>query len=93
MPFLSFVSVTPTYVRPFLLAGSLFVPTLFKAVMAVEGIRKTAQRETKSGMERSAVATSKRPDVISQLLSIVQDKGEKVNFTHKEVTSEMWVGT
>jgi uncharacterized protein YaeQ len=92
MPFLSVVTVTPVYLRPFLLVGATLVPSLHKAVIAVDGIRKNAQLETKTAMARSVEATSKRPDVISQLLAIVQNKGEKVNFTHKEVTSEMWIG-
>jgi len=92
MPFLSVVTVSPVYVRPLLQIGAAMVPSLLKAVIAVDGIKRNAQKETKMAMARSAEATSKRPDVISQLLAIVQDKGEKVNFTHNEVTSEMWVG-
>lgn len=72
--------------------GAVLVPSLLKAVIAVEGIKKTAQKETKTAMARTAEATSKRRDIISQLLAIVHDKGEKVNFSHKEVTSEMWTG-
>lgn len=92
MPFLSVVTMAPVYLRPFILAGATAIPKLLKAVIAVDGIRRTAVRETKTGMARSAEATSKRYDVLSQLVAIVQEKGEKVNFTQKEVTSEMWTG-
>ena len=66
-------------------------PKLLKAVIAVDGIRKTAIRETAEAMARNKDVTSKRTDFLSQLLSIVQEKGEKVNFTHNEVQSESWV--
>jgi hypothetical protein len=48
--------------------------------------------EAEKAKERSEEATSKRYDVMSQLLSIVQTKGEKINFTYQEVISEMWTG-
>lgn len=90
MPFLSVVSNAPVYVRPLLMVGAAAIPKLLKAVLAVDGILKTAIRETKKGMERSAEATSKRYDIISQLLYIAQENGRKANFTHHEVTIEMW---
>jgi hypothetical protein len=92
MPFLSVVTVTPVWARPFVLASAITIPKLLKAVIAVDGIRKNAVLETKAGMARTAEATSKRYDILSQLLAIVQEKGEKANFTTAEVTSEMWVG-
>jgi len=92
MPFLTLLTVTPYYVRPFLLLVAVCIPPLLKAVLAVEDIKKSAIIETKSAMDRSSEVTGKRPDLLSQLLAIVQDKGEKVNYSHKEITSDMWVG-
>ena len=92
MPFLSIVTMAPSYLRPFLLIGATTIPKLLKAVLAVDGIRVTAVEETAKGKARSEDATSKRHDILSQLLAIVQEKGDKVNFTHNEVTSEMWTG-
>lgn len=92
MPFLTLLTVTPYYVRPFLLLVAVCIPKLLRAVLAVEDIKKTAIKETKMATERSLEVTGKRPDVVSQLLSIVQEKGSKVNYSHKEITSDMWVG-
>lgn len=92
MPFLTLLTVTPSYFRPFLLLVAVCIPSLLKAVLAVEDIKKSAIVETKAAMERTVEVTGKRPDLMSQLLAIVQEKGEKVNYTHKEITSDMWVG-
>jgi hypothetical protein len=92
MPFLTLLTVTPYYIRPFLLLVAVCIPRLLKAVLAIEDIKKSAIVETKNAMDRSLEVTGKRPDLLSQLLAIVQDKGKKVNYTHKEITSDMWVG-
>lgn len=92
MPFLTLLTVTPYYARPLLLLVAVCIPKLLRAVLAVEDIKKTAIRETKTAMERTSEATGKRTDVVSQLLAIVQGKGEKVNYSHKEITSDAWVG-
>jgi hypothetical protein len=92
MPFLTLLTVTPYYVRPFLLVIAVCIPRLFKAVQAIEDIKKSAIRETSDAMQRSLEVTGKRPDLLSQLLAIVQHKGEKLNYSHKEITSDMWVG-
>jgi hypothetical protein len=91
MPFLTLLTVTPYYVRPFLLLVAVCIPRLLKAVLAVEDIKKNAIIETKTATERSLEVTGKRPDLLSQLLAIVQEKGEKVNYSHREITSDMWV--
>ncbi|TID12828.1 cytochrome P450 [Venturia nashicola] len=92
MPFLTVLTVTPYYLRPVLLLVAVCIPRLLKAVLAVEDIKKSAIMETKSAMDRSIEVTGKRPDLLSQLLAIVQEKGEKVNYSHKDITSDMWVG-
>ncbi|KAI4954248.1 hypothetical protein J4E91_001958 [Alternaria rosae] len=91
MPFLTLLTVTPYYIRPFLLLVAVCIPSLLKAVLAVEDIKKTAIIETKTATERTLEVTGKRPDLLSQLLAIVQEKGEKVNYSHREITSDMWV--
>ncbi|KNG50002.1 meiotically up-regulated gene 56 protein [Stemphylium lycopersici] len=92
MPFLTLLTVTPYYARPLLLLVALCIPQLLRAVLAVEDIKETAIRETKTAMERTSEAAGKRTDIVSQLLAIVQEKGEKVNYSHKEITSDAWVG-
>ncbi|KAF2107267.1 cytochrome P450 [Lophiotrema nucula] len=90
MPSLSFIGTAPSYVRPFLLGVALFIPKLLKAVLAVDGIRKNAIRATEARMKAKA---DKRDghDVLSSLVRIVEEKGAKKNFSHKEVGVEAWV--
>ncbi|KAJ4294347.1 hypothetical protein N0V90_008037 [Kalmusia sp. IMI 367209] len=90
-PFLGIITVTPTYMRPFVGPVALFIPKLLKAIMAFDGIRVTALKELDDAVKRSEEDTAKRNDFMSQFLSIVHDRGEKVNFTIKEVSSEAWV--
>ncbi|PSN68694.1 cytochrome P450 [Corynespora cassiicola Philippines] len=90
MPFLSVVAMAPSYIRPLLQTSALLFPKLFKAILAVDDIRKTAVRETKETMARAEEATAMSNDIISQLTTIVHTRGEKLNFTDKEVTSLMW---
>ncbi|CAI6339321.1 unnamed protein product [Periconia digitata] len=92
MPFLSVVTMTPTYLRFPIMACAVAVPELLKAVIAVDGIRKVAIKNTKEQMKAAEEATSKRHDVLSQMLTIVHEKGDKVNFTEANVMAEMHVG-
>lgn len=84
--------MTPTYLRYPVMACAVAYPALLKAVIAVDGIRKTAVQHTKEQMKAAEEATSKRHDFLSQMLTIVHEKGEKVNFTEANVMAEMHVG-
>lgn len=90
LPFLAIIAMAPTYIRPFLMTGAIAIPKLFKAVLAVDGIKKTAERETYEAQARTEEATAKRVDMTSQLLGIVREKGEKSNFGLREIVSENW---
>ena len=92
MPFLSVVTMTPTYLRYPVMACAVAFPRLLKAVIAVDGIRQAAIQNTKEQMKVAAEATSRRHDILSQMLTIVHEKGEKVNFTEANVMAEMHVG-
>ncbi|KAF2801150.1 cytochrome P450 [Melanomma pulvis-pyrius CBS 109.77] len=92
MPFLSVVAMTPHYFRPILMACAVTVPKLLRAVIAVGGIRKIAIQNTNQQMLNTETTTSKRHDILAQLLTIVHEKGEKVNLTHNDATAEMWTG-
>lgn len=89
MPFLSVVSMAPSYARNFLLIIAATIPSLLRAVLAVDDIRKTAVRETQAAMARSS--DSKQHDLLSRLLEIVRKSSGKGNITHEEVVGEMWV--
>jgi hypothetical protein len=91
MPFLNTLAATPSYARPLLMVGALAVPSLLKAVIAVDGVKKTAQRETYAAQARTEEASAKRVDMTSQMMGIVREKGEKSNFGVNEIVSENWV--
>jgi hypothetical protein len=46
MPFFHVLASAPTYARRFLMGGATCIPKLLKAVLAVDGVKKTAERET-----------------------------------------------
>jgi hypothetical protein len=64
------------------------IPKVLKAIIAADGIRHTAVRETGVAQERTLDASANRTDVLSQLLSIMREK--KDSLTIKEIHVEMW---
>ncbi|QDS69217.1 hypothetical protein FKW77_000763 [Venturia effusa] len=92
MPFLTILTVTPTYLRAFLILVAVCFSSLRKAIRAIVDIEHSASRETESAMKRSREVTGNRPDLLSKLLAIVQNKGKKINYTENEIKSDMWVG-
>lgn len=89
MPLLSVVAMAPSYVRTFLLTLAATIPSLLRAVLAVDDIRKNAVRETAAVMARHS--DSKRHDILSRLLEMVEKTGGKSGLTHHEVVGEMWI--
>ncbi|OSS43452.1 hypothetical protein B5807_11814 [Epicoccum nigrum] len=89
MPFLSVICMTPTYARTLLMIAAAAVPSLLRAVLAVDNIRKTAVRETEKAMARKYDV--QRHDTVTRLLQTIEKAGEKHGITHHEVTGEMWV--
>jgi hypothetical protein len=90
LPFLHIIASAPTYARPFLMMTALAIPSLFKAVLAVDGVKKTAERETYEAQARTEEASAKRVDMTSQMLGIVREKGATNNFDIREIMSENW---
>ena len=89
MPFLSVISMTPSYARTLLMIAAAAVPSLLRAVLAVDNIRKTAVRETEKASKRKSDV--QRHDMLTRLLQTIEKSGEKHGITHHEVTGEMWV--
>jgi cytochrome P450 len=70
----------------------MLIPGVFKALGAVNNIVVQAKEQTRLRMEDSDQANAKRHDILSQLFRIIREKGSSIDFTHKEVTLESWVG-
>ncbi|KAF2819337.1 cytochrome P450 [Ophiobolus disseminans] len=90
LPFLGILAMSPAYARPFLMLSAITVPSLLKAVIAVSGVKRLAERETYEAQARAEEARAKRVDMTSQLLGIMREKGEKNNFSVREIVSENW---
>lgn len=88
MPLNSVVAMAPLWLRPMILYGGIAIPKIFKAIMAADGIRKTAVRETDIAQARTTDLTSKRIDILSQILSIKNEKPG--SLTINDVHVEMW---
>ncbi|KAJ4330396.1 Cytochrome P450 monooxygenase acrts1 [Didymella glomerata] len=88
MPLNSVVAMAPLWVRPAILYCGIAIPKVLKAIMAADGIRKTAVRETEIAQARTQDTTSKRNDILSQILSIKNAKPG--SLTINDVHVEMW---
>jgi hypothetical protein len=90
MPLLGLLASSPPYARPFLMGSVLAIPKLLKSVIAVGGVKTTAERETYAAQARTEEDSAKRVDMTSQMLGIAREKGEKNNFSVREIVSENW---
>lgn len=90
MPFLHVLASAPAYVRSSLMGGAVAIPRLLKAVIAIDDVTKTAERETYEAQARTESATAKRVDMTSLMLGVMREKGEKDNFGLREIVSENW---
>ncbi|KAF2851926.1 cytochrome P450 [Plenodomus tracheiphilus IPT5] len=91
MPVLCISAIGPTYLRPLIMGSAIAIPAAFKAVKAIDGIRKAAVIAAAKRMKENADGVEHRNDMLQQLFDIVQEKGEKVNFSSDEVTLEAYV--
>lgn len=89
MPFLSVVSMAPAYARSLLLVAATAIPSLLRAVLSVDNIRKASARETEEAMARKS--DFQRQDLLSKLLEVMRKSGGKSELTHHEVIGESWV--
>lgn len=88
MPLNSVVAMATLWLRPVLLYCGIAIPKVFSAIMAADGIRKTAVCETEIAQTRTKDLTSRRTDILSQILS---NKNEKPgSLTINDVHVEMW---
>jgi len=90
MPLLCISAVGPTYLRPLIMGSSILVPAVFKAVKAIDGIRKAAIAATNKRMLNMEQGYALQNDILLQLLNIVREKGEKANFGKLEATLEAY---
>ncbi|KAL6170579.1 hypothetical protein ACJQWK_03555 [Exserohilum turcicum] len=92
VPVLQLIAVTPSYMRGIIMLIAMCIPGMLKRLQAIQATTEEAKRQTELRMQRSAEENGNHHDIMSQLLRIVQDKGFKENFTHREVTLDAWVG-
>ena len=92
MPLLTFAAVSPSYMRAFIMGAAVLNPATFKAVKAIGGITSNALEHTARRRKDSAEENLQRDDLLSQLFRIERERGEKIDFTHREIALESWVG-
>jgi hypothetical protein len=91
MPVLCISAIGPSYLRPLIMTSAIFIPAALKAVKAIDGIRKAAVAAAGKRMKSIEDGAAARHDMLQQLFDIVREKGEKVNFSSREVTLEAYV--
>lgn len=92
IPAITTAAVAPSYIRPIILTSAILNPAARRALKAIDHIAAAARicvakrREKTVGDDSSA-----RHDLLHQLLGIVREKGEKVDFGVPEVEYEAYV--
>lgn len=92
LPVLAVISELPTYVRTFCLIGGAMIPRVFAALSAVKDIEVAAEScvaERQSSLDNGCRNESK--DILSSLMDIAVEKGDKVDFGPTEVKVEVYV--
>jgi hypothetical protein len=91
MPVLCISAIAPTYLRPLIMCSAIAIPAAFRAVKAIDGIRKAAVEASGKRMKEIVDGVVPRTDMLQQLFDTVREKGEKVNFSSREATLEAYV--
>jgi hypothetical protein len=73
-----------------IMASSILYPAGLKAVRAIDGIRKAAIAATANRIQDIDQGNAHQDDMLLQLLDIVREKGEKMNFSRSEATLEAY---
>jgi hypothetical protein len=92
LPLLGFAAVSPSYMRTFIMLASLLSPSTFQAVKHVGGITNAALEHTAQRRKDNEEQNLQRNDLLSQLFRIERERGDKADFTHKEIALESWTG-
>lgn len=91
MPVLCISAIAPYYLRPLIMCSAIVIPAVFRAVKAIEGIQQAAIAATQKRLGEMRAGEATRTDMLQQLFAIVQEKGEKVNFSEREATLEAFI--
>jgi len=77
--------------RPLVLACLNLLPRIRKGWTSAAGVQKAAIDAVEKRKEEMDNGSADRTDMLQNLVKIVDEKGDKVNFTLQEVTLEVWV--
>lgn len=92
LPFLCVTAVAPTYIRPLILGSSLVVPGSMRAMKAINNIGESAKACAAKRFSAEVSESERRTDILQQLYTIYQEKGDKVDFKMGEIELEAFVG-
>lgn len=90
LPPMIIAAVAPVYYRPFILGSSIIVPATRRAIQGLDGIRIAALTAVAQRRKQVEDGTANRYDLLQQMMDIVHEKGDGVNFTHSEVSLNCW---
>ena len=82
MPVLCISAIGPTYLRPLIMCSTIAIPAAFRAVKAIDSIRKAAVIAAGKRMKNNENGMEHRNDMLQQLFDIVREKGEKDSAEH-----------
>ncbi|KAH7413960.1 cytochrome P450 [Phaeosphaeria sp. MPI-PUGE-AT-0046c] len=90
IPFVCTVAVAPWHIRPFVGALIAIVPAAVAAARSLDLIRTATLTAVGGRMKSIQEGVPQRGDIMNQLFDIVHEKGEKVNFSHREIALETY---
>jgi hypothetical protein len=91
MPVLCMSAIAPSYLRPIIMTSAIVVPSVLRAVKAIDGIRKAAVAAAGKRINNIESGNPVRNNMLQQLFDIVREKGEMINFSSREATMEAYV--
>ncbi|KAF2200696.1 cytochrome P450 [Delitschia confertaspora ATCC 74209] len=91
VPLLCISGTGPAYYRPLIMGSAVVFPPVQRACRSVNEIIKATKILVTHKKKEMSQGIEDRVSFFQQLMKIVSEKGEKLNFTENEVTLESWV--
>ncbi|KAH8433938.1 cytochrome P450 [Aspergillus melleus] len=92
IPVMTLSAVMPTYIRPFFMLSGLFFPRMRASLNALKNLTKAADAAVEDRLRQSEEVdnVSKRHDVLSKVLKIHREEGQRIDFDIDDVKLEAY---
>ena len=91
-PFMGMMGMAPAWMRP-LLMSMLAVPSIASALKNIGKVKATGKKQVAERLSEVEDGKETRGDILGKLVQIVQNKGQKVDWTTQDVEQECFTAT